>query len=165
MDKYSPFLSPQRSEDAKRGQGGVIVKRSLTLEHSSSHDVGMKRLRSDQKQRVKELQALARHMRSNPTKGEIIVWNHLKAKRQGVQFRRQYVIQDWIVDFYCPTLKLIVEVDGDQHDPTQDQTRDTHLATEGITTHRIPSHQLFKPELRDQILHNLSTTIQELTVR
>ncbi len=49
------------------------------------------------------------------TNPEIILWSRLRGKQLGCKFRRQHGIGKFIVDFYCPELKLIVEIDGDIH--------------------------------------------------
>jgi len=46
---------------------------------------------------------------------EVILWSKLKGKAAGYKFRRQYSIGRYVIDFYCPTLKLAIEVDGDSH--------------------------------------------------
>lgn len=58
----------------------------------------------------------ARKMRKAMTEPELKLWNALRAHRlMGLSFRRQMPIATYIVDFACPTHKLIVEVDGSQH--------------------------------------------------
>ena len=58
----------------------------------------------------------ARKLRSNMTKAEIILWSRLRSKKiDGYKFRRQQPIFDYVVDFYCNELKLIIEVDGEIH--------------------------------------------------
>lgn len=58
----------------------------------------------------------ARELRSNMTKAEIILWSRLRSKKiDGYKFRRQQPIFDYVVDFYCNELKLIIEVDGEIH--------------------------------------------------
>ncbi len=55
-------------------------------------------------------------LRRNMPKVEIILWSHLKGKQiQGLKFRRQYSIDNHIVDFYCPKIRLAIEVDGESH--------------------------------------------------
>ncbi len=50
------------------------------------------------------------------TKAEIALWSKLKGKQlNGLKFRRQCSINNYIVDFYCPELKLAIEIDGDVH--------------------------------------------------
>ena len=50
------------------------------------------------------------------TKWEVILWNDLKGKQMyGFKVRRQYGIDNFIIDFYCAELKLAIELDGDVH--------------------------------------------------
>jgi len=50
------------------------------------------------------------------TKAEIVLWSKLKGKQlNSLKFRRQCSINNYIVDFYCPELKLAIEIDGDVH--------------------------------------------------
>ena len=53
-------------------------------------------------------------MRKEPTVEENKMW-HILLKRMKPRFLRQYVVGNYIVDFYCPKLKLIIEIDGEQH--------------------------------------------------
>lgn len=47
---------------------------------------------------------------------EIILWSRLKGRQlEGYKFRRQYSVEHFVIDFYCPELKLAVEIDGDSH--------------------------------------------------
>lgn len=55
-------------------------------------------------------------LRSNLPKAEVILWSRLKSKGlDGYKFRRQYSVGKFVIDFYCPRLKLAIEVDGDSH--------------------------------------------------
>ncbi len=64
----------------------------------------------------KELQARRRALRKNMPKAEIILWSKLKNRQMhGERFLRQYSVDQYILDFYCPRLKLAIEVDGDSH--------------------------------------------------
>jgi len=54
-------------------------------------------------------------LRKEMTPQEIILWRDIKSKRLGVNFRRQFGIGDYIVDFYCPEKRLTIEIDGSQH--------------------------------------------------
>jgi len=54
-------------------------------------------------------------LRNNPTIQETLLWARLKNYGVGVKFRRQHSIGSYIVDFYCPSKKLVVEIDGSQH--------------------------------------------------
>src|SRR5689334_23292238 len=55
-------------------------------------------------------------LRNNTTKAEELLWEELKNKKMmGYKFRRQFSIGSYVVDFYCPSLKLAIEVDGPAH--------------------------------------------------
>ncbi|MES2905152.1 MAG: DUF559 domain-containing protein [Pseudomonadota bacterium] len=87
----------------------------------------------------------ARDLRNASTPFEIILWNHLKgAQLDGHKFRRQYVIDHAIVDFFCPAKGLIVEVDGDTHDADKDAIRDKRHATMGFSTIRFTNAEVGK---------------------
>lgn len=64
----------------------------------------------------------AKGMRRNPTRGERAFWEIAKKirRRRGIPFWRQIVLLGWIVDFWCPKLKLVVEIDGESHDDRRD---------------------------------------------
>lgn len=65
----------------------------------------------------KDLKAFSRKLRNDSTLSEILLWNELKAgKMMGYKFNRQKPLLNYIVDFYCKPLKLVVEVDGSSHD-------------------------------------------------
>ncbi len=92
-----------------------------------------------------DLITCARHMRSNPTQAESILWEKLRAKRlDGYKFRRQHIIPPFIVDFYCPAKKLIIEVDGTAHEHKQvyDQEREQYLLNLGYTILRFPNEHI-----------------------
>ena len=73
------------------------------------------------------------------------MWKLLRKNRMGFQFRRQYPIGPYTVDFYCPVLKLVVEVDGEQHFDSfeRDKVRDAYLSSFGIEVLRVPSLDIF----------------------
>ncbi|QDG49731.1 DUF559 domain-containing protein [Persicimonas caeni] len=84
------------------------------------------------KPRYPELLRRARQMRSNPTDAEAKLWAKLRRKQLGgYKFRRQHILQPYIVDFYCTSEKLVVEVDGQCHrrpsNQAWDQKRDAYL--------------------------------------
>jgi very-short-patch-repair endonuclease len=64
----------------------------------------------------KKLKTVARGMRTNPTEAENILWHYLRdGKLRKYKFRRQHSLGQYIVDFYCNTAKLVIEVDGPIH--------------------------------------------------
>lgn len=64
---------------------------------------------------LKREKPLRKKLRSSATTQEIILWSRLRKKQLGYKFRRQSSIGKYIVDFYCPQKKLIIELDGWQH--------------------------------------------------
>jgi len=73
----------------------------------------------------------AKALRSNQTLPEKILWSRLSKNQLGVKFRRQHPLLRYVVDFYCHSHKLIVEVDGEVHLLDDSRTRDK-LRTEEI---------------------------------
>ena len=85
-----------------------------------------------------ELTPLVRSSRNNPTEAEYYLWFQLREKKLGVKFRRQTIINRYIVDFLCYEKKLIIEVDGGHHRNNQnDKIRDELLQREGFTVLRF----------------------------
>ena len=64
-----------------------------------------------------KLKQLSRNLRNNSTLSEVLLWRQIKGRKiQGYQFSRQKPIGNYIVDFYCSKLKLVIEIDGCSHD-------------------------------------------------
>lgn len=96
----------------------------------------------------------AREMRLAPTRSEALIWAAIRNGQLGVRFRRQVVLGRFIVDFYAPSLKLVVEVDGGIH-ATQvaaDARRDAWLAAQGIRVVRV-SAELVEQQLQHALRH------------
>lgn len=64
---------------------------------------------------ISKLYSRRKKLRNNSTPQEIMLWVRLKNSQLGFKFRRQHSIGGYIVDFYCPLKKLIIEIDGSQH--------------------------------------------------
>jgi very-short-patch-repair endonuclease len=81
----------------------------------------------------------AHRMRSAPSEPERVLWAALRAGQLGVQFRRQVVLHGYIVDFFAPAARLVVEVDGAQHARRcgGDRRRDQQLAALGLRVLRL----------------------------
>ena len=93
------------------------------------------------------LKANARRLRQNLTGGELSLWRRLRGKQlAGVQFYRQKPIGGYIVDFYAPKAKLVIEIDGSQHleapHAEKDRERDEQLGRLGILVLRVNSRQV-----------------------
>ena len=87
-----------------------------------------------------------RLLRQNQTFLEEILWTHLRNRKcLGIKFRRQYSIDQYVIDFYAPEIKLAIELDGDVHnDPDQkiyDAERQKYLETFGVTFCRITNEE------------------------
>ena len=90
-------------------------------------------------ERNPKLTTLARELRKNQTKEEALLWYNFLCKAP-LRFHRQYVIGDYIVDFYCHQAKIVVELDGSQHyeesGRAADAKRDAYLRSLGLTVLR-----------------------------
>jgi very-short-patch-repair endonuclease len=88
--------------------------------------------------------AFAAEMRSRPTLAERQLWEHLQRKQAGVTFHRQSVQRGYILDFYCPRLRLAVEIDGSVHDLQggADARRERALRERGITVLRFKNRDV-----------------------
>ena len=87
----------------------------------------------------------AKELRRRMTVPERILWRHLRTNRlEGLHFRRQQVIDGFIVDFYCHRAGLVVEVDGKVHEgrTAYDRERDRVLAAHGLRVLRIRNEEI-----------------------
>lgn len=64
------------------------------------------------------------YLRNNATKAEQLLWLQLKGSQLGVKFRRQHGIGRFILDFYCPEIRLALEADGYTHESREAKIRD-----------------------------------------
>lgn len=90
----------------------------------------------------------ARTMRKTMTEPEVILWSRLRGRGPDrPTFRRQHPLGNIILDFYCPSAALAVEVDGATHwhDEAQakDEARDSWLKQQGIDVLRIPASSVY----------------------
>jgi len=94
------------------------------------------------------LKERAKAMRHEPAEAEHRLWQILRAKRlAGYKFKRQLVIDYYIVDFVCPKHKLIVEADGSQRaESTRDRARDAYLKDRGFHVLRFWNNDIFNDE-------------------
>src|SRR5215510_2302769 len=110
---------------------------------------------------VRTLKSRAQILRAEPTPAERTMWKILRDRRlDGIKFRRQKPIRIYVADFYCPELKLVVELDGEVHtDPRQavhDENRDSYLRSIGCTILRFPNREIF--EDREAVLNKILST-------
>jgi very-short-patch-repair endonuclease len=88
-------------------------------------------------------------IRNTSTSAEIAFWKLIKNKKfEGRKFRRQHSIGNFIVDFYCPAEKLIIELDGNPHSDTlqiqKDIERDKYLGDLGFSVLRFENRVIFQ---------------------
>ena len=103
-----------------------------------------------------KLKKLARNLRNNPTKAEVILWKSLSGKQCfGYDFHRQKPIGNFIVDFFCQELMLVIEVDGISHNQEsviiRDREKEDFLNRLGITVLRFRDDEIY-PENRDALM-------------
>ena len=86
----------------------------------------------------------AKYMRGAPTGIERIMWNILRNKGCGARFIRQALVCGYIADFYCPSLKIVVEADGPHHamQESYDRKRDGVMRKAGIKVLRFSSNRI-----------------------
>ena len=90
-----------------------------------------------------------RELRRNQTDAEKALWAHLRNKRfHGMKFFRQYSIGPYILDFYTPTLKLAIELDGGQHNRPEnrkyDSARSEYLKAHGVEVTRFWDNEVLQ---------------------
>ena len=112
------------------------------------------------------LKQLSRAFRKNSTDAEIRLWAKLRLRRlNGLQFYRQRIIVNYIVDFFCPKAKLIIEVDGGQHYfgkiHDDDLKRDEYLKNLGFKVLRFSDRDVLTniEGVVENILTNIATTV------
>ena len=96
-----------------------------------------------------KLKPYSRELRKNMTDAEIHLWLKLRRKQlNSCQFYRQRIIGQYIVDFYCPGAKLIIELDGSQHYTGEmverDSKRDEYLKNRGLKVLRFTDTDVLK---------------------
>ncbi len=112
-----------------------------------------------------KLKQPARHLRQNLTDSERVLWSRLRGKQLSeVQFYRQKPLGDYIVDFYAPQARLVVEVDGSQHfegpQADEDRRRDEYLASVGLRVLRFHSREVIAET--EAVLEAIHKAIMEL---
>src|SRR4030067_1388373 len=99
-----------------------------------------------------------RKLRRNSTEAEEILWEHLKDRKLfKMKFRRQYSIDQFVIDFYCPKIKFAIELDGkihlDKNVKNHDENRDGFLSNFGIKILRIKN---------DAVLNDIDGKIESI---
>lgn len=103
-----------------------------------------------------QLKERARELRKSGNLSEIVLWNQIKKKQfKGLDFDRQKIIGNYIVDFFCTNCNVVIEIDGSSHDTKveYDATRDAYLESLGLHIIHISD---------TEVLHNLSGVMEWL---
>jgi len=92
----------------------------------------------------KSLKDRRRQLRSSPTKTEQILWNRLRKTQLGIKFIRQYSIDGYVVDFFAPSCRLAIEIDGLIHlkSKVYDSYRNKYLQSHDIHVLHIPTSEV-----------------------
>ncbi|MCG6875607.1 MAG: endonuclease domain-containing protein [Betaproteobacteria bacterium] len=101
------------------------------------------------KHNAPELKSRRRELRASLTPAESLLWHHLqRSKLQGRKFRRQHSVGPYVLDFYCPSERLAIELDGAAHDHElpgrRDVLRTTYLATTGVRVIRFENQDVVR---------------------
>ena len=104
---------------------------------------------------TKEKLQRAKELRRDMTPAEKILWQELRANKLGLHFRRQQIIEGFIVDFYCHKVSLVIEVDGDIHDlqREEDTRREKALSALGLRVIRFKN---------DEVARDLSGVVERI---
>jgi len=92
------------------------------------------------------------------TDAEKLLWSKIRGKQlKGLQFYRQKIIGNYITDFYWAKMRLVIEIDGGEHDSAEgkgkDRLRDEYMARAGITVLRFSDRE---------VLENLESVLEKL---
>jgi len=109
-----------------------------------------------------KLKQLAKKLRKESTLAEVLLWKKLNRKQiKGYDFHRQKPISNYIVDFYCPKLLLVIEIDGISHSEKEkyDQKRIAKLESLGI--HVLVFNDLYVKRNIDGVLMEIHDWIEK----
>jgi very-short-patch-repair endonuclease len=105
----------------------------------------------------------ARDLRQTPTDAEQRLWYHLRGGRlNGLKFRRQHPMPPYVVDFYCEAKKLVVELDGSQHDEVADKARTKFLESRGLMVLRYWDNEVLQQ--MDAVLEVILRAVENRTL-
>ena len=108
----------------------------------------------------------ARYLRKGETKAEKILWKELRNNKLGIKFRRQHPIDMYILDFYAPSVKLAIELNGSTHktkdNKIYDEERTNYLENKYISVLRFWNSEVEKN--LGKVLKTIKEKIKELSV-
>ncbi|MES1996773.1 MAG: DUF559 domain-containing protein [Pseudomonadota bacterium] len=90
--------------------------------------------------------AIARKLRRDLSLPEALLWQRLRGQQTGLKFRRQHPVGPYVVDFYCPAVTTVVEIDGEAHNragrPDRDAARDAFLRENGLRVVHVSAQRV-----------------------
>ena len=116
-----------------------------------------------------EQKSLRRELRCDGTSAEAVLWLCLKERKiEGMRWRRQFGVGAYILDFYCPQLRLCIELDGEPHNTLEGSKYDYQreqwlLQVKGIRTMRFENMDVFKRQ--DEVVDEIRRVTKELLAR
>ena len=106
----------------------------------------------------------AEELRNRMTPAEEVLWKAIHINEWKLKFRRQHPVANWVVDFYCHSIKLVVELDGGIHDvkdvKRNDEERESYLKRMGLTVLRFKNEEVLAN--KKSVLEKISETIVKL---
>lgn len=106
----------------------------------------------------------AEELRNKMTAAEEIIWKAIHINEWHLKFRRQHPISNYIADFYCHAIKLIIEIDGEIHEDAEvkllDSEREQSLKDLGLQILRFKNEEVFQN--RDNVIKKIGETITKL---
>lgn len=103
----------------------------------------------------------AEELRNRTTSAEEILWKHIHINKWKLKFRRQHPIWNYVADFYCHGIKLVIELDGGIHEiedvKRNDETRENYLKELGLTVLRFKNEEVYNNI--NVVLEKISNTI------
>ena len=108
----------------------------------------------------------AKQQRREMSLPEVLLWNALRGKAaDGLRFRNHHPISRMTLDFYCPSAKLAIEVDGEAHGtgdhPERDARRDAVLASRGIRVLRVMASDILRRDGLDDVVRGIVAAARE----
>ena len=106
-----------------------------------------------------------RFLRRNSTLAEKIIWLGIRRRQiEGERFLRQFSVKYYVLDFYCPKLRLVIEIDGETHETEEeleyDKHRQKYLESLGIIFQRFKNEEVFSNA--DKIIEKIKKKVKEL---
>jgi very-short-patch-repair endonuclease len=109
-----------------------------------------------------ELKERSRNLRNNSTLSEVLLWNKLKSgKMMGYKFNRQKPLLNYIVDFYCKKLKLVIEIDGCSHRNKYDRDLIRQRKLEALDLNFLRFDDLMVKKDMFNVIRNIEIYIEE----